>query len=521
MPTPKLDKLIRDIDDGDYKVPPFQRGYVWKQEQVIELLDSVRSDYPIGTCLLWKTSKQLRSRRNIGGFLLPDKTPEYPIHYILDGQQRLSTLYAVLGANTTVDPSDPKYRIEADLFDIWFDLDTQKFLPKARLDATHSNLKLKGMFNAVEFFAQVNKFSPEKQKIATELLSTFNNFEIPMIETDKREIQEVGIIFERINSTGTKLSTLDLMVAWTWDDSFHLKEQMDELAETLEEKSFGDLPDKIILQCISGILVKQTSTKAILGLPSADVKAKFPVLTESLVRTIDFLSTQLNMGSTDFLPHAQQIVALSTFFANKPAATAPEAKVIKQWFWKTSFSRRYSESTDDKMDADIAFMAKVAAGTAADANEYSHTVTPQLLIDQKFSKSNNYARALLLLLAQKVPLDLVTHTRIDINRALSQYNRKEYHHIFPQAFLKERKVPVEKISSLSNFCMLSADSNRKISKKAPSAYVPEYIPDMQYKPVLESNLMPLNKDIYNTDNYDEFLRKRAELIVQTVDQLTV
>jgi hypothetical protein len=476
MPTPKLDKLIKDIDDGDYKIPPFQRGYVWKQEQIIELLDSVHRGYPIGTCLLWKTNQKLRFRRNIGGFVLPERTPEYPIYYILDGQQRLSTLYAVLSSNSNIDTSDPKYRIEAELFDIWFDLDAQKFLPRIRIDATHKNLKLKGLFNATEFIAQVTALSGAQQKLATELHSIFNNYEIPMVETDKRTMQEVGIIFERINSTGTKLSTLDLMVAWTWDEAFHLKEQMEDLTEVLDEKSFGDLPDKIILQCISGIIKKETSTKAILSLPPADVKAKFPDLTASLELAIDFLSTQLNMGSTDFLPHAQQIVPLVTFFARTTTATtAEQARIIKQWFWKTSFSRRYSESTDDKMDEDIAFMEKVAAGTVANASDYAHGITPSMLVEQKFSKSNNYARAFLLLLAQRPPLDLTNRSRIDLVRALSQYNRKEYHHIFPQAFLKERTVPSERISSLCNFCMLSADSNKKISKKSPSVYVPELL----------------------------------------------
>jgi len=87
----KVDKVIKRIEDGDIKIPAFQRGYVWDQGQVIELLDSVLNDYPIGSVLLWNTKDVLKSTRNVAGFKLPDRPPDYPVNYVLDGQQRLSS----------------------------------------------------------------------------------------------------------------------------------------------------------------------------------------------------------------------------------------------------------------------------------------------------------------------------------------------------------------------------------------------------------------------------------------------
>lgn len=118
----------------------------------------------------------------------------------------------------------------------------------------------------------------------------------------KRTKDEVGTIFEPINNTGTELSTLDLMVAWTWSDDFLLKEQIGDLLESLEDKRFGELPEKIILQCLSAVLVKSTSTKSILSLEPKDVHDKFELLVSSMEKAIDFLSTQLR-ASKDFLPH--------------------------------------------------------------------------------------------------------------------------------------------------------------------------------------------------------------------------
>jgi uncharacterized protein with ParB-like and HNH nuclease domain len=100
----KIDRLIKRVEDGDIKIPAFQRGYVWSQEQVIELLDSIRLDYPIGSILLWNSNERLQFTRNIAGFPLPDRADSYPVNYVIDGQQRLSSIYAVFSFHDSQDP---------------------------------------------------------------------------------------------------------------------------------------------------------------------------------------------------------------------------------------------------------------------------------------------------------------------------------------------------------------------------------------------------------------------------------
>src|ERR1039458_3104040 len=288
--APKLDKVIHRIEDGDIKIPPFQRGFVWDLEQVLSLLDSIYHDYPIGVILLWTTMQRLKAQRNLGGFLLPERPDEYPVNYVLDGQQRLSTIYAVFGPEKRVDSENAKYPVDTDMFDVYLDLDDDEFLHRGNLDNSHRNLRLSTLFDSHAFYEEVNRLPDDYRKKAIEANSRFLNYEIPMIATHKRAKEEVGVIFERINNTGTSLNTLDLMVAWTWDDDFHLKDRIDELLETLDAKSFGDLPSKILLQCISGIISKDTSTRAILSLPPADVKDKFQTVQDSMEKVIDFLS---------------------------------------------------------------------------------------------------------------------------------------------------------------------------------------------------------------------------------------
>jgi len=94
---------------------------------------------------------------------------------------------------------------------------------------------------------------------------------------------------------------------------------------------------------------------------------------------------------------------------------------------------------------------------------------------------------------------------------------KEFHHIFPRKFLKNKGVETEKINSLCNFSFLPADSNKIISGKSPSDYVFSVIPPSAYTKILNSNLMPLRKEIYQKNQYDTFLEERAALIIQYLD----
>jgi uncharacterized protein with ParB-like and HNH nuclease domain len=110
----KIDKLLNRINSGDIKIPAFQRAYVWKQNQIIELLDSIINNYPIGSVLLWNSSEILRHTRNIAGFNIPDNSEEYPVNYVLDGQQRISTIYAVFASDYIEDTSSKDYNPNID-----------------------------------------------------------------------------------------------------------------------------------------------------------------------------------------------------------------------------------------------------------------------------------------------------------------------------------------------------------------------------------------------------------------------
>lgn len=518
----KIDKIINRINSGDIKIPAFQRAYVWKQFQILDLLDSIIKNYPIGSVLLWGTSERLKHTRNIAGYSIPDNPDEYPVNYVLDGQQRISSIYATFSDKTSQDPATESYNPNLDIFEIYYDFMSQKFIPKNEVTSESTTIYLRNFLNAAKLFDTLKKLDSAYHTAAQELYSKFTNYELPVVTIKNREKDEVGIIFERINNTGTRLTTLDLMTAWTWTDDFHLLEAMKALQTELKAKNFGDFTQSVILQAMSGVIQNDTTTGAVTKLSGEQVRDNWKLFCEALRKAIDFLSSEISCAHIDFLPFQQQIVSITKFFSISGRPTASQLSELKKWFWKTSFSNRYSTGqTTDKMNYDIERMIEVRANNFIEIQKLRYTVSKVEVINTKFSKANPLTRAFLLLLAQDRPIDLVKNIRIDVTKSLSKYNRKEYHHVFPHAFLKKLGFTTNEIFTTVNFCFLPADSNKNISDKKPSDYFSKLIPAGKYNQILESNLLPTDKKIYEADDYKIFIDKRGDLIMQEIQKRTV
>jgi hypothetical protein len=311
------------------------------------------------------------------------------------------------------------------------------------------------------------------------------------------------------------------MTAWTWTDDFHLLESCNSLLESLEEKGFGNIQHKTLLQIISAVIQGTTVSKNILNLKGGQVRDNWGRVEQSIEKAIDFLATDIGCQHIDFLPFTQQLIPIIKFFDLLKRPTAAQLKVLRQYFWKTSFSNRYSTGqTNAKMDSDIERLKKLVAGENNSFDDYQYTVTENVLKNTQFSKANPITRAFLLLVAKQNPMDLVKNQKIDIGRSLARYHRKEYHHVFPQAFLKKRSISHDNIFCVLNFCFLSSDSNKAISKKSPSDYFFNLVPSDDFNNILVSNLLPIKKDIYKNDDFEQFKDQRANEVLRQLDILT-
>ena len=174
LENPKINNLVNRVEAGEVKIPPLQRPFVWKISQIIDLLESIYNDYPIGSILWWETNEKLAAERNIAGFKLPNKPESHPFYYVLDGQQRVSSLYGIFCTDRTVDDVPEEYKIDHSIFDIVFDLDEKKFVHVSEKETGKNYFELKSLFNPSEY---ANALVAARRSVETSLQTYMINLQ--------------------------------------------------------------------------------------------------------------------------------------------------------------------------------------------------------------------------------------------------------------------------------------------------------------------------------------------------------
>ncbi len=237
-PKPSVERislLARRVLEADILLPKFQRDFVWTRKQILDLLDSVAKNYPIGSVLLWQSTTALENERSIAGLQVKERRPGYPVNYLLDGQQRLSSICGALYWNP--DPSDG-----ASVWNISYDLKLRKFVHLSTLEASlMHHIPVRLIPDPSAFFRRVAAIQDaELERRADQLFNRFQDYMVAAVTLGDISIHEVAPIFERINSTGTPLTVVDLMRAATWKPDFDLRDSIDEILSVFWiRKNFG------------------------------------------------------------------------------------------------------------------------------------------------------------------------------------------------------------------------------------------------------------------------------------------
>ncbi|HEV2863068.1 MAG TPA: DUF262 domain-containing protein [Pyrinomonadaceae bacterium] len=513
----RIDELARRILTGDILLPKFQRSFVWERPQILTLLDSVARGYPIGSVLLWQSRQELRSESNIADLDIRLPRPDYPVNYLLDGQQRLS---AICGAMYWKG-DNPHSR-----WNITYDLRQKKFFHLDTLeDPPLTSIRANKLSDAVAFFKHVASLdtltSADKDELkanAELLFNRFKDYKIATVTLGDMSIQDVAPIFERINSTGTPLTIVDLMRAATWSPDFDLIDSIEGLLNDLSDKGFDKVDKKVVLRSLSAAAGGGFSAESIdeLRNHSAEtLKASIDDTREAYKRMVDFLTTQIGVSSAQIVPYSNQLTVLSEVFRRVPTPTAAQYTAISQWFWKTALSGYFGGWNTGQMADDLRSVIEFTEGRADRINVAAVRPSHDIWKVRQFRANNAHAKLLGIVLAHHGPIDLLTGQRIDTTKALSWTNVKEYHHFFPQAFLKRHDVTPNKINCLANFIMLTSASNKVISDRSPSDYLRNVreVAGERLNGWLASNLIPRAAfDAALKDNFEVFLELRAQAI---------
>lgn len=514
-----IKKLIDRISSGDIRIPAFQRNYVWEPDQVSFLLDSIYKEFPIGTVILWKTDNRLNSEKKLGFFELPEPQKDYPVNYVLDGQQRLTSLFSVF--QTELQPTSNEW------VDIYFDLNAEENIQESLFIALDSSevdpsrhFPVKTLFDSVAYRKATKSLSEQLVIKVDRLQDKFKSYLVPNITFETDDRNKVAIVFERINRAGTELNIFELLSAWSWSDEFDLVDKFEVLEEKIIDHGFDEFcSDRDLqLKVCSGVISGATTPKSIMDLKGEEIRGRFEEIEKGILGALDFLKRELNVRNYRMLPFPALLVPLSAFFATtKPDGVTYSSKqklIILKWFWRSLFSRRYSSDVNERQATDITNLLSLREDENFDFRFPQATIKFDFA-KSNFSSGNANSKILILMLNTETPFSLLSGAKIDLDKVLKKGSKHEYHHIYPKNYLEKLGYDQSLINVLSNICFLTRSDNNTIKDKAPSTY--EKLIDLTRKnEYLKSAVIP---EEFSELDFDEFIIERTEMLEKKANEL--
>lgn len=524
--TLTIRQLLTRIAEGEIRIPAFQREFVWEPDRVQFLMDSIYKGYPIGTVLFWRTKEQLLYDRELGPYKLPPPKVQYPIDYVLDGQQRLTSIFSVFQTEINANPETTVKWV-----DIYFNLNAEEsaqdsqFVALEPSDVEAHHVPLKVLFDVTSYGRFTRAFEdPEKLAAIDHLQNCFKEAQVPVETVEMEEHSKIAIVFERVNRGGVPLDTYQLLSAWTWSGEFDLRAKFEELSNEIDDVGFSDLRDDpdLLLKCCAAVIKDDASAHAIVDLKGSEVRDNFPKFRRGLLGALDFLSRDCGLPSLKIIPFRSMIIPLVRCFAtDKGAGFHPDAsqrQALVRWFWQSCFSRRYSNSVDTALSQDIAAVIRLLDH---DLSLFTHR---SVSVEADFFKKNIFrlgavnTKTFVLLLASNKPKSFLSGADVDLESVLMSCNRTEFHHIFPKNYLKEQlKIDArEDQFLLANFAFLSQTDNRIIQDKSPFDYR-KLMPQDKLNEIFSAAFIPAGGlDM----SYRDFIDRRVELLTRRANELT-
>lgn len=484
----KYDILFADIDTGHTKIPKFQRDFVWSQEKTADLIDSIIKGFPIGTFIFWKTRDEMRHYKNIGNAQLPEIPRGDAASYVLDGQQRITSLYAVRkGISITKEGEEIDYRQIA----INLSLDPESTGDKIVTMEPPENapfITVHKLLNGsiAELFSEYN--APDLIQKIDIYRKRLTGYDFSTIYITDCPIEIACEVFSRINTGGTELKTFEIVVAKTYDPTrnFDLAEEYEKLIDSngkekdLEDADYETIPESTVLQSISACLCGQVRTRDILGLNRSDFIDIWSTVKNGVFNTVDYFRTQLRIPVSRLLPYDALLVPFTYFFVknNGKPPTANQNKSLLQYFWWASLSSRFTSGAEGKIAQDIQRINIILAGETPHYEQNDQIrLTIESLRAKPFSAGDAFSKAILCLLAYQEPKSFDSNRVVKLDNSwLRVATSKNYHHFFPRAYLERLGgFSEEHANSIVNITLVDDYLNKnKIKAKPPSFYMRDF-----------------------------------------------
>lgn len=566
-----LSSLLNYIDIGDIGLPDIQRPFVWSNAKVRDLFDSMYKGFPVGYFLFWENGNT-QGAKNIG---VTTKQRSAPARLIVDGQQRLTSLYAVFRGEKVLDEDYKERRIEISFRprDGKFEVTDAATRNDPEWIASISELWTSGkssrkMVNDFidKLKAKTDLSEDDEEAISHNLDRLFDVQKFPFtaleIAPNVNE-EQVADIFVRINSEGVKLNQADFILTLLsvfWDDGRHALERF--CREARQAPTEGSAPSPFnhhirpdpdqLLRVSVALGFNRGRLKSVYQvLRGKDIEtdtfdpalraAQFAVLDEAQAHVLNltnwhqFMSALVGAGyrSGDMVSSQSALLyAYAFYLIGRIRYQMPERdlqKLIGRWFFFSSLTGRYTSSPETIMDGDLNRVKEVkdAAGfhrllddlmTNELTNDFWAITLPANLDSSSARNPELFAYVAAqnrlnapVLFSHKKVNDLIDPTIKTKKKAL------ERHHLFPRKHLERQGITdLKQINQMANYALLEWPENIDISDDAPTAYVPvvrERFAAGVWSAMHELHALPTN---WEALSYDEFLTERRKLMAQII-----
>lgn len=398
-------ELMQQVVSGQVRIPRFSRRFVWRRDQMLELFESIKLGYPTGSILLWDAE---RAMGNI----------DRRATYVLDGQQRLSTLVGVLlrGNAPMADDEDQ------DRWCVYFDLESRQFAHLSPQRAGPQHFPMGKLLNTFEFLYECERVREHFKKNAIEhlrrlehLAETFRGYKLPVIRVLDADLRQAVEIVTRLNTMGQPITADQFLSALAYGEqpggetSFDLARSIDDLLEVLDQQGFGGVDRGVVLRALLAALeedIYRTDWTRMFR-ERSDLLQRLPgavdAVTESLHLATEFLHG-LGVRSARLLPNALQIVVLSEFFRHCPEPSPVQRSLLERWFWVSSFTGWFASGNPSRTSRLIDEMRRAAKRRdASDLQSMSLSEAAQAF-PRTFDARSARARAHMLVMLSLKPL---------------------------------------------------------------------------------------------------------------------
>lgn len=532
----RLMKMLDDLHSGQLALPDFQRSFVWSPDATRELIVSMMRTFPAGALLFLRGGGAAFKARPVEE--APTLRAE-PLELVLDGQQRLTSLYqALFGVGASRFFLDIGALISgADVNDAVRAFSAERASALKSLDAQANELVMplaavRGS-GASDWRDEVIEHRDDEdhrrvRSILKEVEQTFikplADYAFPVtVLPQSTELEAVCTIFETLNRTGKPLTPFELISARAFAGGHSLRDLWGAAVETNPILADFDVEPYYVLQVIALRLGASCQRRDVLSIDAADIAREWYDACADTASAVQLLRNECGVLVSKWLPYRPMLIPLAAAWRTVESPTGPERGArrakLKRWFWCACFKGEYESSSATLAERDTPVLREWLAGGEEPPVVASFEWDPAEWRSVTIRQKGLYKATIALMLTEQ-PRDF--HTGAPLTQDLIETSRVDDHHVFPRGYLKDIRQANE-VDSVLNHCLIDRQTNSRIGKKPPSAYLGEIRSALgdDLDDVLASHCLPTGeRSPLDSDDFDEFLSWRLEELADALAEQT-